>query len=238
MSANPSQHEKDQEAIWAPRDPGVAGEVARYSRFVSSMKIALPVAAGILLLLVVILPQFRKDDERFRIGMDLVKGSSSDTLNMTNARYFGTDDKGQPYAITASGVRQHTKEDRSVDLVGPKAEVTLTNGTLFSAAAGQGLYNRDEQKLDLTGDVTVTQDKENHLRTTSAIVMLKEGSASGREPVESDGPYGTMHAAGGFDLTERGKWVKFHGPAKLTINPKKDAPPAAVGTKPPAGAKP
>lgn len=218
MSAPKDKNNNDERPIWAPRDNAVGDEVAQYSRFVSTMKLALPIAAGVLLLLVVVLPIFREDDERFRIGMNMIKGSSSDTLSMTNARYFGTDDKGQPFAVTANGVRQHAQDDHQVDLVGPKAEITLSDGTAMSATAGQGLYNRDLEKLDLSGDVTVTQKKDNHLRTTSAVVMLKEGSATGREAVQSEGPYGTMQAAGGFDLTERGKVVKFLGPAKLTLN--------------------
>ena len=205
-------HEADRTAMWQPRETSVAESVAQYSRFVAAMKIALPVAAGFLLLLVVMLPQFRQDDERFRIGMNLIKGDSADSLNMTNARYFGTDDKGQPYSVTADGVRQHSDDDRAIDLVTPKAEISLTNGTFMSAGASAGVYDRDNQKLDLSGDVTVSQDKGNTLRTTAASVMLKDGTASGRAPVTGDGPFGKMEAKGGFDLSERGKIV----PSRIT----------------------
>jgi lipopolysaccharide export system protein LptC len=212
-----SQHQKDDVPIWAPREHAVGDQVAQYSRFVSWMKLALPIAAGVLLLAVVVLPMLRKDDERFRIGMNMIKGASTDTLSMTNARYFGTDDKGQPFAVTATGVRQHAQEDHQVDLIGPHAEIKLEGGEALSASAGAGLYHRDLEKLDLSDGVTVVQNKDNQLRTKSAVVMLKEGSASGREAVSSEGPYGTMQAAGGFDLTERGKIVKFIGPAKLVL---------------------
>jgi lipopolysaccharide export system protein LptC len=223
----------DSAAIWEPRQAEVAKSVAQYSRFVSAMKLALPVAAGILLLLVVVLPQFRSDDDRFRIGMNLIKGSNSDALSMTNARYFGTDDKGQPYSVTAGGVRQAAKDDRAIDLIAPKAEISLTNGTYLSAEAAAGLYDRDNQKLNLSGEVTVTQGKDTQLRTTSAIVMLKEGTASGREPVSGDGSFGLLQSAGGFELSDRGKVVRFLGPSKLTINPKASAktnpvPPSAT----------
>jgi lipopolysaccharide export system protein LptC len=201
------RHEADRATVWQPRETSVADSVAQYSRFVSAMK--------------VMLPQLRSDDERFRIGMGLVKGENSETLNMTNARYFGTDDKGQPYSVTAEGVRQHADNDGAIDLVTPKAEISLTNGTFLSAGASNGTYDRDNQKLDLAGEVTVLQDKGNQLRTTSASVMLKDGTASGREPVTGEGPFGKMEAAGGFDLSERGRIVHFHGPARLVLNPGK-----------------
>ncbi len=212
-------HEADSVTIWQLRQTEVGQSVAQYSRFVSAMKLALPVAAGILLLLVVVLPQFRDDDARFRIGMDLVKGSSNDTLSMTNARYFGTDEKGQPYSVTAQGVRQHTKDDNAIDLVSPKAEINLTNGTYLQAAASQGLYDRAKEKLDLSGEVTVFQDQGNQIKTSQAMVMLKAGTATGRQPVSGEGPYGTMQADGGFDMSENGRTMKFLGPARVTFNP-------------------
>ena len=227
-------HEADRSVMWQPRETAVAESVAQYSRFVSAMKIALPAAAGLLLLLVVLLPQFRQDDERFRIGMSLIKGDSNDTLSMTNARYFGTDDKGQPYSVAADGVRQHKGNDHAIDLVTPKAEISLSNGTFMSASASAGIYDRDAQKLDLSGEVTVFQDKGNQLRTAEAIVMLKEGTASGRAPVSGEGPFGKMEAAGGFDLSDRGKIVHFHGPAHLSLNADNKAKPAAQQPAAPA----
>ena len=164
---------------------------------------------------------------------------------MTNARYFGTDDKGQPYSVTAEGVRQRTNDDNAIDLATPKAEITLNSGASMSAQASAGIYTRDIQKLDLSGDVTVTQDKGNALHTTQAVVMLKDGTASGTQPVTGDGPFGTMRAEGGFDLSEHGKIVHFHGPGHMTLNPKSKSgdntpeatqPAATAPTK--AGSKP
>jgi lipopolysaccharide export system protein LptC len=219
LSNQGPNHEAGSVTIWQPRQAEVGQSVAHYSRFVSTMKLALPIAAGIILLLVVILPQFRDDDARFRIGMNLVKGSSNDTLSMTNARYFGTDEKGQPYSVTAQGVRQHAKEDKAIDLVSPKAEVNLTNGTYLQAGASQGLYDRENEKLDLSGEVTVFQDQGNQIKTSQAVVMLKAGTATGRKPVSGEGPYGTMQAEGGFDMSENGRIMNFHGPARVTFNP-------------------
>ena len=224
--------ETRRDAVWHPREASAAESAARYSRFVAVMKVALPAAAGFLLLLVVVLPQFRGDDERFRIGMELVRGSNTDTLSMTNARYSGTDDQGQPYSVLADGVRQQSSDKRAIDLVAPKAEISLVDGRFLSASAAAGTYDRDTQTLDLTGDVTVAQDKGNQLRTGSARVLLKEGAASGREQVSGEGPFGTLRAAGGFDLSERGKIVYFHGPAQLTINPA--AKPASGAATPPS----
>ncbi len=225
-------HAADRQTVWQPRQASAADSVAQYSRFVSAMKVVLPVSAGLLLLLVIVLPQLRQDDERFRIGMNLIKGSNTDALNMTNARYYGTDDKGQPYSVVAQGVRQRSNTEKAVDLVAPQAEINLNNGNVMAATAGEGSYDRENQKLDLAGGVTVTQNKDNHLRTSAAQVMLKEGSASGTAPVSGEGPYGKMEAAGGFNLSDRGRTVHFHGKSHLVLNSRSDTAPAP----PPANA--
>src|SRR4051812_35435982 len=101
------------DAVWQPRKVSVSRSVRNYSRFVTRMKIILPAAAGVLLLLVIILPQFHFEDDRFRLGIKNIKEIAGNTLNMVNARYFGTDDKGQPYSITAEGAREHSAEDKT-----------------------------------------------------------------------------------------------------------------------------
>src|SRR5262245_60502860 len=139
-----SQRGTDRRAIWQPRETSVAESVAQYSRFVSVMKVALPGAAGLLLLLIILLPLLRQEDQRFRIGAGLSKNNESG-LSMTNARYYGTDNKGQPFNITASGVQQRSGDDRNMALNAPRAEITLNSGTWMSASATSGVYDRDKQ---------------------------------------------------------------------------------------------
>ena len=49
---------------WEPRTMDVRRSVEKYSRFVSAMKIALPTIAGLLLAVVIILPQLRGEPEQ------------------------------------------------------------------------------------------------------------------------------------------------------------------------------
>ena len=204
-------------ALWQPRHTSVARSVAQYSRFVGIMKILLPSAAGFLLLLIVVLPQFRQQDDRFRIGMNLIEESATDTLNMTNARYYGTDDKGQPYSVTAANVRERPNDDPAVDLTAPQADISLTDGSWLSISAHTGVYNRDEQLLNLDGNVSLYQDQGNEFHTGSARVDLDKGEAVGNDAVNSHGPFGSLEAAG-FTMSETGKVVYFVGPAHLVLN--------------------
>lgn len=224
-------------ATWTPRETSVANSVAQYSRFVSLMKIALPSAAGFLLLLVILLPQLRRDEDRYRIGTEMSEAGGGESLSMTNARYFGTDDEGQPYSVLASGVRQRADDQDTIELNEPAAEITRNDGKFLSAKAKEGLYNRGEQKLDLSGSVDVGEQDGFRFRTEKAFVNLEEGSASGSAPVTGEGPLGTMQAQDGFHLTDRGRTVQFKGKSRLVINSKATDKPAAASPAP-APAKP
>jgi lipopolysaccharide export system protein LptC len=203
--------------VWQPRTGEVASDVARYSKFVGYMRVGLPAVAGFLVLLVLVLPQFMGNDDRFRVGTSAaVKEAAVEALSMVNARYFGTDKKGQPFSVTAKGVKQKPDDDKSVELTGPQADMTLTNGDWLSVEAQSGLYNRDNETLDLSGNVSLFQDKGYEMHTDEVNVKLKEGNASGRKPVQSQGPFGELNAQG-FDLYDKGERVVFLGPAQLTL---------------------
>ncbi len=231
-AAVPGRH-ADRETLWHPREASVANAVAQYSRFVSIMKLALPAAAGALLLLVIVLPLLRQEDDRFRVGVSVNGNAGSNGLSMTNARYYGTDDKGRPYTVTAQDVRQQADNDRAVALKLPKAEITLTSGAMLSASASSGVYNRDQQLLDLAGDVALFQEEGNQLHTSSAHVQLKDGTASGKERISGQGPFGTIEASG-FTFSNADKVIRFHGPARLTINSKVTPKPAETPSAKPA----
>lgn len=213
--------------FWKPQPPQhekVAASVTQYSKFVQVMKIALPVAAGVLLLVVLGLPLLRQQEERIRVAP--AKDANGRSLAMTNARYFGTDEKGRPYEVTAESVRQGTGGDKIVELTAPKANIKTTDGTVISASASIGVYDHDRQEIDLSGEVTLDQ-AQGQLRTSQAHITLKDGSARGNAKVTGEGNFGTLEAAG-FSYNKDDKVIRFTGPSRLVLNGKN-----AAKTEPP-----
>lgn len=225
--APPSADKPHDDAVWRPRGAIRAGEVNRYSKFVGTMRLALPAVAIVLLLLVLVVPLFRGGDDQFKPGELVTKALGPDSLSMTNARYSGTDAKGQPYSVSAKGVRERTGDDKRVELAAPQADVTLESGTWISLSAQSGLYDRSGDKLDLSGEVSVFQDQGYELHTESMSINLKTGNATSRAAVDGQGPFGELKATG-FDLQEKGDVVMFTGPARVILNgqsaPKEGAP--------------
>lgn len=226
-------------SFWKPKPPQreqVAQQVNQYSRFVSIMKIALPVAAGLLLLVVIGVPLIREHQDRIKVPATGGKDANGRSLSMTNARWFGTDDKGQPYSVTAEGVRQGGTTDKTIGLSKPKAEITMNGGNAMSASANAGIYDRDKQEIELNGDVALYQHEGNELHTSQAHITLKDGSAHGNAKITGKGSFGTLEASG-FSYNKDDKVIRFTGPARLVLNAKgADAKDEGAKTAPPAGA--
>jgi lipopolysaccharide export system protein LptC len=172
----------------------------------------------------------REHQDRVKVPAAGGKDANGRSLSMTNARYFGTDDKGQPYAVTAESVRQGAASDKTIELNLPKAEITMTNGNAMSASANAGIYDRDKQEIELNGDVALFQHDGNELHTSQAHITLKDGNASGNAKITGKGSFGTLEAAG-FTYNKDDKVIRFTGQSRLILNSK-----GADTKTPPAGA--
>ncbi|MEK9725506.1 MAG: hypothetical protein VW405_18790, partial [Rhodospirillaceae bacterium] len=75
-----------------------------YSRFVSLMKLLLPLAALVVVALVIAWPHLNTADLKFRIGFAALQLSDEDP-SLINPRYVGTDKDNQPFSVTADLAR-------------------------------------------------------------------------------------------------------------------------------------
>src|SRR5260221_7600193 len=93
---------------WA--QPGSA-----HDRLIKWTKIALPSAAGVLLIVLALAPLDRKGDVSFILDKKKVQ-SAPDRMRVEEARYTGTDDKGQMFTMTAGGAGQRRPQTPPVDI--------------------------------------------------------------------------------------------------------------------------
>jgi lipopolysaccharide export system protein LptC len=201
-----------------------------YSRFVTWMKVVLPFFALGLIALIVIWPHL-KTDNSFRIGFASVSLRDDAASGMDNARYVGTDDKSEPYSVTADLARIVSKSDGTVDLELPKADLTLSDGTWLVLTANTGHYERENATLDLRGDVNLFHDAGYEISTEKLLVDLNAGSAVGHEPLTGHGPFGELKSAG-LKLIDKGAVIDFTGPAQLILfTASGDKTPDKVGRK-------
>ena len=170
---------------WEPKPADVRNAVTKYSHFVSTMKILLPSLALLLLALVLILPQFRDDPNEFSADIVSVRDGEAGSLSLINARYFGIDDSGQPFSVTADSVRESAEGDDDINLVSPQADISMNDDTWLVVGADAGRYDRGSQVLELVGGVNLFQDQGYELHTDAATVDLNQGKAVSTKPART-----------------------------------------------------
>lgn len=134
---------------------------------------------------------------------------------MVEPRYRGVDERNRPYTVTAEKARQ-SSQDR-IDLVAPKADITMEDGRWLMLQSRKGVYIQSEGHLDLSDDVTLYRDDGTTMTTATASIDLKAGAALSADPVHVEGPFGSIDAQG-FVVTDKGAALVFTGPAKAILN--------------------
>jgi lipopolysaccharide export system protein LptC len=196
------------------RPPPTPGSVARRRVMVQLSKRVLPVLAIGLLASVGLWPEISRNGEQTRlsyhVGVVTPQGGE-----LSQARYNGLDEHGQPYTVTADKARQ-VGADR-YDLTGPVGDLTTTSGSWLQVRADDGVYMQIVGMLDLSGEVVLYRDDGTVLRTDAATIDVKSGSATSAEMTHVEGPFGTLDAQG-FTATDNGQLIRFVGPGRLVLN--------------------
>src|SRR5437763_3853500 len=111
---------------WA--EPGSA-----HDRLVKWSKIVLPSAVGILLAILAVAPLDKKGDVSFILDKKKVQ-NAPERMRVEQARYTGTDDKGQQFVMTANRAVQRSSDTPLVDINGVFARLNLEQGPVTIAA--------------------------------------------------------------------------------------------------------
>ena len=189
-----------------------------YGQFVGIAKFLLPTIATAVIVIIVVWPELSEQRSRFTLETSRIDRSEAENLRMVNARLTGVDASRRPFTVTADAADQKDAKSPEIALVAPKADILLGNGTWVALTAAKGNFNRDQQLLELIGNVNLFHDSGYEFRTKSAVFDLTAGDATGTEPVEGQGPFGHLQAQG-FRIYNRGERVEFFGKSKLTFNP-------------------
>jgi lipopolysaccharide export system protein LptC len=189
--------------------------IARRARLILWTKRVLPAVALILLALVVMWPEINRLTAAGQSAVQGMHGNDPLGGDLIDAHYRGVDNRGQPYTVTAASGEQVSPEQ--VDMVEPKADMTVQSGNWVIVQADRGVYMQHKAQLDLAGHVVMYRDDGIFLRTETATLDLKAGFAAGSQVVSVEGPFGTIDATG-FSAADKGTILQFTGPARLVLN--------------------
>jgi len=195
------------------------------------MRVLFPTAAVALVAIVVIWSQWQTIETGIKIGFTRINPEEAKTLRMVNPRFSGTNEKAQPFMLTADEARRASPSSDLIALTNPKGDITADGGAWLALTAPHGNYAQMNKILDLGGGVDLFHDNGIHFTSATARIDLKAGTADGNDPVTGNGP--SIEVTGqGFKVLNGGKTVIFTGKSKAVLYPrdkrKRKAPPARL----------
>jgi lipopolysaccharide export system protein LptC len=189
---------------------------ARGTRLWRTFKMLLPTVATLLILLLIFWSQRNLEESRFQISITELSTEDINNMTMLNLRFDGMDQEDRPFSITAEEARQNTDLVGVIDLIEPRADITLGNGAWVALMASGGHYDRDGRRLDLSGGVNLFHDRGFEISSEVASVNLDTGTTSSDRIVNGHGPAGELTAAG-FRVMNDGERIFLNGPARLNL---------------------
>jgi lipopolysaccharide export system protein LptC len=202
--------------LFTPR--GEVQEVYIYSRFVSLMKLFLPSVALVIIVLVMVWPHIKPQEYLFEDVISTEIAGQKVETNMVNPKYFGVNEEGRPFSVSADIARKVNLFDEDIDLEIPKADMTLKDGSWIVVTAEKGLYRQSSKSLELIGSVNVFHDRGYEFQTTQTHIDLNTGVISGDAPIEGHAIFGKIEGQG-FKILNKSNNIHFTGKASMVIYP-------------------
>jgi lipopolysaccharide export system protein LptC len=206
----------------------------RHSARVRFLKRAIPFGSAIAIGLIVVIGLF---DPFGRLGgLTLGPVSLNGTkITMEQPRLSGFRKDSRPYEVTAVSASQDVKKPNIVEMKEIKARVTLEGTNAARLEAASGIYDTQNEQLQLVDDVRVKSDSGYDARLKSAHVDFKAGTVVSHEPVHVTLSGGTVDADT-LDIRDNGKVIVFEGRVHAVLDA--DRSPLAPRAAAPAAASP
>lgn len=131
---------------------------------------------------------------------------SGPNVTILSPRFEGRDVNDRPYTLTAATARRRPENTEIIDLVAPHLEYMSDS----AIDAREGVFNREAQTLDLTGDVVMTDAAGYTFHADSARALITESRVFGRTQLTGSGPIGEVRADA-YEVSEDGDVIDLTG---------------------------
>lgn len=191
----------------------------RYSRRVDRLRFILPIAALMMLVMILAWPWLNGGYHGFIMPVfNQAIGRDADPMRMHKPRYVGRTKEQDPYELTAVSAFLDPKNQQRIHLDRLTAVVERAAAEDVHLTANEGLYYRGRGVLDLKGDLELRLGERFTFNTSEASVNFGEGKVVGRTSVTGEGPMGTLKADR-FNVVEGGDILRFNGSVQVVYQP-------------------
>lgn len=150
-------------------------------------------------------------------------GATGLSVTVLGPRFDGYDANDRPYTLTAETARRRRDNVNLVDLVNPR----LQDAASSAVQAREGVWNAEEEILDLVGDVVMTDAAGYTFTSQRTRMFVKDNRVEGQDPLQGKGPIGDVRADA-YEVLDDGNRIILKGNVWTRFEAKRKRPPAGA----------
>ena len=188
-----------------------------YSWFVRLLRFGLPLAALILIFVVIYFPKM--EEELIVIPKEDIITQPENEIGeneLLNPKFESVDSNQNPILVTANRALYSQANPNLVTLENPNANLKTSNGEDVFINALTGTYEQETKKLFLQNEIEIIHASGYVLHADELRVDIEGKQAFSDKAIEINGANGTVIATGLLANMQDGI-LTFKGPAKLTL---------------------
>lgn len=162
-------------------------EISSYLNRVKFLKLFLGTLSFCMIFAVIALPIYNSQHEKLKffyseeqIVTDVVKQAEEPRIE--KPKFYGLDNKNQPYTILADIGEQQDKNNLTLSEV--YSDIKLSDKSFITMTSKTAKLALDKNELDLDGDIKINVDSSYTILTDKAKVFYKNRDAEGENGVE------------------------------------------------------
>jgi lipopolysaccharide export system protein LptC len=140
--------------------------------------------------------------------------AATSAIHMTNPKFYGRDQKGRSFQLTAKDAVRDAVDADLVTLNAPGMTLDTGGKEPIKVEGGRGIYREDSKQLQITGGVRLQDGRGSEFRSETASVDTRAGVVSGEKSVSGTGPLGQI-AASSYAVHDGGARVVFSGGVRV-----------------------
>lgn len=170
--------------------------------------------AALMALSIVVVSNYNSGEKSGRVVLSGNEQEKKSGGLMENPRYFGVDSKNRPFTVTAARATQVNPD--VIALTSLQADMLLDESKWLAVSSDTGEILERGAEIRLQKNVSMFYEGGYEFRTDYATIKPDLGYASGAQPVEGQGPSGTL-TADSFEVNDHGARLIFRNNVHMTL---------------------
>lgn len=194
-----------------PKNP-----LARRTKIMRWIKIALPSAAALLIGMLIIIPSLQTEGEKLAIDITRPKKGELEKLHMEQTSFYITDVNNKVNNFNADNIDETEPGSKLLKLKNPSGILPNTDNTWINIQSPTGYYNQNTSLLRLLDGVEVFYSSGTTATSEEMFFDFKQSKAYSTKPTIIDGESGHIESQG-FEYYQKKDLLIFTGQTHITV---------------------